>query len=136
MVLLLHHAHPRFLHFGDARLCLGHIESYVMHAFAVFRDEIVHERIVAQRLEQFDHRSGEVEFGEAEASLGTFILVYEGRAEHAFVELARLRDAFDRDPDVIEFADRLLAHFLIKSPTWPFIAALHLSLSSALPRSP
>ena len=88
-----------------------------MKPFTMLGNELVHERVLAHRLEQFDYRAGKVELGEAETRLAAFIVVHEGRAEHSLVELARLRDAFDRDSDVIEFSDRLLAHFFTKSPT-------------------
>ncbi len=39
-----------------------------MKAFAVLGNELVHERVLAQRLEQFDYRAGEVELGEAETA--------------------------------------------------------------------
>src|ERR1700719_3200399 len=82
-----------------------------MEALTVLGDELVYEGILAQRFEQLDYDPAEVEFGKTEARLGAFIVVHEGRAEHPFVELARLGDAFDRDSDVLDFADRLLTHF-------------------------
>src|ERR1700679_2332403 len=116
MFLFLHHAHSGLLEFGDTLSGVWNVESYVMKAFAMLGNEFVHERFLVQRLEQFDYRAGEVELGEAETCLAAFIVVHEGRAEHSFPELSRLGDAFYRDSDVIEFADRLLAHFLTKAP--------------------
>src|SRR5271163_1944029 len=105
MFLFLHHAHSGLLEFGDAFPGIRNVESHVMKAFAMLGNELAYERFLVQRLEQFDYRAGEVELGEAETSFAAFIVVHEGRAEHSFPELTRLRDAFDRDSYVIEFAD-------------------------------
>src|SRR5581483_11779610 len=91
---------------------VGYLEGHVMEAFAALLEEAVQKGVCAQRFEQLDHRSAEVELGVPEAGLLVGMFVHAGCAERAFVKLACLGDASDRQCDVVERSDRSLGHAL------------------------
>ena len=69
------------------------------------------KRIVAEGLEQFEHDAVQSSSTDRVTRLAIVVLVEKSRAPSDTLEkLARLRDAFDRDPDMVEFADRLIGH--------------------------
>src|SRR5208282_5804770 len=103
-------SHALLLERGGFGFAVGNVERQMMHPFAALFEELVQERIGAERVQELDREPAEIELGELEAGRFVGAFVHQARAENILKKLARRGDALNRDADMVEFADRWISH--------------------------
>src|SRR6266851_7966420 len=132
----IHDIHALLLEVGNLLPRVGDLEGQVMDPLAMPFQKRMEERLLAERLQQLDRQPAHVEFENLVAGLGIVVLVKEARAEGAFIELAGLGGAFDRNPDMVELAERFIRHRVTHLVSISKLERHAIRVKSRVPTSP